>query len=68
MFMVHSHLYSQQAIAPNDGNWHHVMGTFDGTTDANGLKYLLMALYFKQLLEAYRNKKCINCITFYWSK
>ena len=25
-------------IVPNDGNWHHVMGTFDGTTDANGLK------------------------------
>ena len=25
-------------IVPNDGNWHHLMGTFDGTTDANGLK------------------------------
>ena len=41
----------KQIITPNDGNWHHVMGTFDGTTDANGLKYMLMALYFKQLLE-----------------
>ncbi len=25
-------------IVPNDGKWHHVIGTFDGTTNANGLK------------------------------
>ena len=25
-------------IVPNDGKWHHVIGTFDGTTNENGLK------------------------------
>ncbi len=25
-------------ITPNDGQWHHLLGTYDGTTNANGLK------------------------------
>ena len=25
-------------IVPNDGNWHHLLGTYDGTTSVNGLK------------------------------
>jgi|GEM_PF-2254965 len=25
-------------ITPNDGNWHHLLATYDGTTNANGLK------------------------------
>ena len=26
------------AITPNDGQWHHLLGTYDGTTNANGIK------------------------------
>ena len=26
------------SITPNDGNWHHLLGTFDGTTNTNGVK------------------------------
>ena len=25
-------------ITPNDGQWHHLLGTYDGTTNANGIK------------------------------
>ncbi len=25
-------------IVPNDGEWHHLLGTYDGTTSVNGLK------------------------------
>jgi hypothetical protein len=25
-------------ITPNDGKWHHLLGTYDGTTNANGIK------------------------------
>jgi hypothetical protein len=25
-------------ITPNDGNWHHLLATYDGTTNANGIK------------------------------
>ena len=25
-------------VVPNDGQWHHLLGTFDGTTNANGMK------------------------------
>jgi len=28
-------------VTPNDGNWHHLLGTFDGTTNANGIKLYL---------------------------
>ncbi len=34
-------------ITPNDGNWHHVMLTFDGTTDANGLKLYVDGTLFQ---------------------
>lgn len=34
-------------IVPNDGFWHHVMGTYDGTTGANGMK-----LYIDGVLNA----------------
>jgi hypothetical protein len=34
-------------IVPNDGNWHHIMGTFDGTTDANGLKLYVDGTLFQ---------------------
>jgi len=34
-------------IVPNDGNWHHVMGTFDGTTNANGLKLYVDGTLFQ---------------------
>ena len=34
-------------IVPNDGNWHHLMGTFDGTTDANGLKLYVDGTLFQ---------------------
>jgi len=29
---------SSTGITPNDGQWHHLLGTYDGTTNANGLK------------------------------
>ena len=25
-------------VVPNDGQWHHLLGTYDGTTNANGIK------------------------------
>lgn len=25
-------------VTPNDGQWHHLLGTYDGTTNANGIK------------------------------
>jgi len=25
-------------VVPNDGQWHHLLGTFDGTTNVNGIK------------------------------
>lgn len=34
-------------ITPNDGEWHHLMGTFDGTTDANGLKLYVDGTLFQ---------------------
>ena len=34
-------------IVPNDGFWHHVMGTYDGTSGANGMK-----LYIDGVLNA----------------
>jgi len=34
-------------IVPNDNQWHHVMGTFDGTTDANGLKLYVDGTLFQ---------------------
>ncbi len=26
------------SVVPNDGQWHHLLGTYDGTSNANGLK------------------------------
>jgi hypothetical protein len=34
-------------VVPNDGFWHHVMGTYDGTSGANGMK-----LYIDGVLNA----------------
>jgi hypothetical protein len=28
-------------ITPNDGQWHHLLGTFDGTTGTNGMKFYI---------------------------
>jgi len=34
-------------IVPNDNQWHHVMGTFDGTTNTNGLKLYVDGTLFQ---------------------
>ena len=34
-------------ITPNDGNWHHLLLSFDGTTDANGLKMYVDGTLFQ---------------------
>jgi len=34
-------------IVPNDNQWHHVMGTFDGTTNVNGLKLYVDGTLFQ---------------------
>ena len=31
-------LVTSSGLTPNDGNWHHILGTYDGTTNADGLK------------------------------
>ena len=40
--IFHTNLSSSAVIStgvvPNDGQWHHLLGTFDGTTNANGIK------------------------------
>jgi hypothetical protein len=28
-------------ITPNDGQWHHLLGTYDGTTNVNGMKFYI---------------------------
>ena len=28
-------------ITPNDGQWHHLLGTYDGTTSTNGMKFYI---------------------------
>ena len=33
-----SNAVNSTGIVPNDGNWHHLLGTYDGTTSVNGLK------------------------------
>ena len=32
------------SVVPNDGQWHHLLGTYDGTTNANGLKLYIDGL------------------------
>ena len=31
-------LVTSSGLTPNDGNWHHILATYDGTTNANGIK------------------------------
>ena len=35
-------------FTPNDGNWHHILGTFDGTANANGIKLYIDGVLNKQ--------------------
>ena len=35
-------------IVPNDGQWHHLLATFDGTTNANGLKLYVDGTLFQK--------------------
>jgi len=53
VFAVHhtnltSSSITSTGIVPNDGQWHHLLGTFDGTTNANGLKLYVDGTLFQK--------------------
>jgi len=49
-------LVTSSGLTPNDNQWHHILATYDGTSNANGIKLyvgLLQVPHQAQVLEAY---------------